>query len=142
VLPDLKSTFSQVFTLNGVSGSNMYPYFATSLIDQTVPLMSIVPYSLPSISDPNAGDTGSVQSVIDVATNALPPFVTLTGTPALQIVNIAPNLIGHVGTYNMKVVITDTTDIVPYTFKIIVTNLAPKVTSTIPTDVTVKFGTS
>jgi hypothetical protein len=47
-----------------------------------------------------------------------------------------------VGTTNMVVNITDTKDVVSYTFKIIVTNLAPIVTSAIPTDITVQFGSS
>jgi hypothetical protein len=83
VLPDGSTTYSQIFTLNGGTATNMYPYFTALLVDQTVPLMSTASYSLPSMKDSDAGDVGTVQSVFNAATNLLPAFVTLTGIPTL-----------------------------------------------------------
>jgi hypothetical protein len=75
-LPDLFSTYSEIFTIN----MNTVPVFSNSLTDVIVPLMQSVNYPFPSIIDPDYGSTTFVSVVKDSVTNAQPSFITFTSS--------------------------------------------------------------
>jgi hypothetical protein len=55
---------------------NRVPAFVTSLKNVQVPLMRLHNYTFPKIIDPDYGDQTSVSAVEDLATGALPSFIT------------------------------------------------------------------
>jgi hypothetical protein len=113
------------------------PYFNTPLPDVSVPLKGgAVTYPFPAITDPDAGDTPSIIVLEDKANpGTLPGFITSTNPFVMNPVSIA-----DVKTYTISVIISDTKITSTYEFILTVTNLAPVVTSTIPTTLPLTFG--
>jgi hypothetical protein len=87
------------------------------------------------MTDPDTGDSVSIANIKDQATGTLPGFMTF-GNPLL----INPTIISQVKAYTMAVIISDTKTTSTFQFILTVTNLAPIVTSTIPTSLSLIFG--
>lgn len=135
-LPDLKTTDSYVFTINIGSSGNSIPYFNSPLVDISVPLKGTANYPFPGMTDPDSADTPLITVIEDQANpGTLPIFIT-PGNPLV----ITPTSITDVKTYTITVVVSDTKIGSTYHFILTVTNLAPIVSSTIPTSVSLTFG--
>jgi hypothetical protein len=63
-------------TIKVKENKNRVPAFLTSLKNVLVPLMNSYNYTLPRIIDSDYGDHTSVSTVEDLATGALPSFIT------------------------------------------------------------------
>jgi hypothetical protein len=85
-------------------------------------LNSVVPYSLPAISDPE-GDPFTV-TIVEQGTSALPAFITITSTSPYTL-RIAPVAFADFGSHNISVTIADQCHSTPTSFIVTVTNSAP-----------------
>ncbi len=106
------------------------------MTDIFAPLGKSTTYVYPTIIDPESNPTSFVSTTLSTGA-VLPSFITPSAT-GLQ---FNPTLMSDVSVYTIEVKITDSTNNPIFTFVLTVTNEAPKVTSTIPSDVTVTFGT-
>jgi hypothetical protein len=80
--------------------------------------MTYFSYIFPKIIDPDYGAMTSISLVEDSDTGTLPSFIIFKKTMII----INPILITDVGTYKMRVIITDTKETSSYLFKLTVTS--------------------
>lgn len=90
------------------------------------------------MTDSDAGDIVSISVVKDSHTGILPEFIKLI--TANNTLSICPTTMSQAKVYTIIVIITDTKTPSQYQFFLNVTNQAPTVTSTIPSEVLVSFG--